>query len=758
MNPILSLARLSARSALARHAAGLLVCCLLGSGTAHAQTPQNTTYTFGYDNMGNLVTATDPRGQVTRYDYDEFGQLKMTTRPLPAARAVQPKIATRFDYRGKLESLTDPRLLQTISVVNGFGETVSLTSPDTGKTTSTFDANGNRVTRTDARNITTTYRYDALERLVREDFPNWTSNVFDYDGGTTGAPQEIGKLTRFSDESGNTVLTYDGFGRLSGKAQTVSTWNGSVKYAVGYSYGSAGVETGKLKVMRYPSGSLLTYGYDQAGRLADIVLHPADASATGTSTTVSITLLKAIAYHATGRVRGWAWGNSTDAKPNENLRDFDLDGRMSSYRLGNPATTGVQRTLGYDAAGRITTMTDKNIASAARTQTFDYDDLDRLVSAAGTSTYRYAYDASDNRIQLTIGATTHTLAISPGSNRLMSTTGPLPARSNQYDNAGNLLTDGTVQYTYSPRGRLIKVTNGSTVVQSRYNALGQRVEKSSGEAFVYDEAGHLIGEYDKRTGRMLREIVYLGDEPVALLTQTVTGTAPAQTVAPNVFYVYSDHLGTPRLITQATDGAIRWRWEQADPFGLLPPDENPSGLGVFTFNLRMPGQYYDRESGLFYNYFRDYDPQTGRYVQSDPIGLDGGINTYGYVGGNPLSLVDPDGLQAIPLPPPIVPATPGNPNPGLFPGNPTKPWTDIFKPSPYFPTWNLNGITPAKGSKICKSKEDIEACKKDADEVYANEMKECDAYKRAFGVHTWRACKGRAADRYAQALLDCERK
>ncbi|MUI12638.1 hypothetical protein GJV26_09160 [Massilia dura] len=178
---------------------------------------------------------------------------------------------------------------------------------------------------------------------------------------------------------------------------------------------------------------------------------------------------------------------------------------------------------------------------------------------------------------LMASATTHTLTISPSSNRLVSTTGPAPAKSNTYDAAGNLLNDGTIQYGYSPRGRLIKVTNGSTVMQSRYKGLGQRVEKSNGDVFVYDEEGPLIGEYSKSTGRMQREIVYLGNEPVALLTQTVTGTAPSQVFTPNVFYIYNDHLGTPRVITQATDNAIRWRWDDADPFGLQPPNENPSG-------------------------------------------------------------------------------------------------------------------------------------------------------------------------------------
>jgi RHS repeat-associated protein len=109
-----------------------------------------------------------------------------------------------------------------------------------------------------------------------------------------------------------------------------------------------------------------------------------------------------------------------------------------------------------------------------------------------------------------------------------------------------------------------------------------------------------------------------------------------------MYFIHTDHLDTPRLITNGTGQAV-WRREQSDPFGGNPPDENPSGLGAFTYNLRLPGQYFDKETNTHYNYFRDYDPAIGRYLQSDPIGLDGGINTYAYVDGNPLSLVDPLG-------------------------------------------------------------------------------------------------------------------
>ncbi|MBU1425895.1 MAG: fibronectin type III domain-containing protein, partial [Gammaproteobacteria bacterium] len=146
-------------------------------------------------------------------------------------------------------------------------------------------------------------------------------------------------------------------------------------------------------------------------------------------------------------------------------------------------------------------------------------------------------------------------------------------------------------------------------------------------------------------------------------TFTVTATNAAGSSAPSVpsnsvtaggsavqaYYVYTDHLDTPRQITD-TSGNIVWQWDSSDPFGNNVPNENPTGQGTFTCNLRHPGQYFDIETGLFQNFHRDYDSATGRYIQSDPIGLRGGINGYTYVENNPLSKIDPTGEFAFILP------------------------------------------------------------------------------------------------------------
>lgn len=141
--------------------------------------------------------------------------------------------------------------------------------------------------------------------------------------------------------------------------------------------------------------------------------------------------------------------------------------------------------------------------------------------------------------------------------------------------------------------------------------------------------------------RASQETVYLGDLPVAVLRPAAITQQRAPT---DVYYVYADHLQAPRVLTRPSDNKMVWRWDYADPFGVDQPEENPNKIGIFTYNPRFPGQVFDKETNGHYNYFRDYDPQTGRYIESDPIGIKGGINTYAYVGGNPLSAVDPFGL------------------------------------------------------------------------------------------------------------------
>ena len=230
-----------------------------------------------------------------------------------------------------------------------------------------------------------------------------------------------------------------------------------------------------------------------------------------------------------------------------------------------------------------------------------------------------------------------TFSVAGSSNQLSSVTGAL-SRTYSYDAAGHTAAYGGVSFTYNAAGRLLTAVNGSATSSYIYNALGQRVQKVTAAgttAFVYDESGHLLGEYDG-TGNAIQEIVWLGDTPVATVRQEACGLS--------IFYIHTDHLNTPRRITRRSTSDVVWSWD-SDPFGTAGPNENPSGLGSFSFNLRFPGQYYDVETGLSYNFYRYYDPSVGGYTQSDPIGLDGGsMSTYSYVNDDPLDYIDPEGL------------------------------------------------------------------------------------------------------------------
>jgi len=184
------------------------------------------------------------------------------------------------------------------------------------------------------------------------------------------------------------------------------------------------------------------------------------------------------------------------------------------------------------------------------------------------------------------------------------------------------------------RATFTKLRPEVTPATYTYNAFGQRVTKTVGgktTIFQYDLQGSLIAEIDAATGKPLREHVHIGREPVAQLT-----TNPANGLV-STQYIHADHLGTPTLLTDDAGNVVADI--EATPFG-----ETYVDYAAVEHNRRFPGQYKDAESGLHYNYFRDYDPSLGRYIQSDPIGLWGGLNTYAYVEGNPLMYIDPFGL------------------------------------------------------------------------------------------------------------------
>ncbi len=202
--------------------------------------------------------------------------------------------------------------------------------------------------------------------------------------------------------------------------------------------------------------------------------------------------------------------------------------------------------------------------------------------------------------------------------------------SYQYDANGNIINDGEHTYSYDARNRLTEVDNENYYL---FNASNMRVKKITSESttlYGWDN-DRIFSEYDG-SGNVIQETVYFGSTPIALLKDE------------SIYRIFADQIDTPRVIADSLNNTL-WTWE-SKPFGENKPNEDVDGNNVnLSYNLRFPGQYYDAETQKHYNFNRDYNPMIGRYVQSDPIGLMAGGNTYGYVDSGILTNSDSSGLM-----------------------------------------------------------------------------------------------------------------
>lgn len=566
-----------------------------------SSTGANTT-SYAYDGNGNLTQITAPLSRVTSSVFDELNRLTQIT------DAESGLTSLHYDAPGNLVGITDPNGNSTTYEYDGLGNLLEIDSPDSGTTSNDYDSAGNLLVSTDARGAVAEYEYDELNRQISAEYalsgsPTQTLS-YTYDQGTYGK----GFLTGAADANHSMSWTIDSKGRL---ASTETTFN-SITHTIDYTY-TDGLRTS----MTLPSGNVINYTYDSSGRVSSVAL--------GVTT-----ILNNVSWEPFGGVAGWTWGNSTT-----HSRTYDDDGRILA--VDSSLSNGLNLEFGYDAANRITSIDD--VGSSPIDWDYDHDDLDRLTGADGPKTITWTYDATGNRLSendSALGSSTYT--VSGSSNQLVLISG-VTSRSYGYDASGNVLSDGTLDLTYNARNRLSHVERGLDDTDYLYDAVGQLIEATgtSGTVrFAYDDEGHLIGEYDA-SGDLIQETVWLGDTPVATIR-------PGSMGGYGFFYIHADQVNAPRRLVEPSNNSIVWRWD-SDAFGNGAPDEDPDANSqIVIYNLRFPGQYYDSITGLHYNYFRDYDPSTGRYVESDPIGLRGGSNIYQYGNANPVQFFDQLGL------------------------------------------------------------------------------------------------------------------
>lgn len=636
---------------------------------------------FAYDKEGNKDRVIDALGRVTDYDYDAHGRILGMVLD---KNGIAAGTTYRYDALDNLKAVVDPNGLVTSYTYNAFGEVVHEYSPDTGNQRYTYDSAGNMRTKKDARDIVTTYGYDALNRMIRVSYPDSGKNeAYVYDEAHPDCPSGerfakglVGKMT---DASGETGYCYDRYGNITRKLQMTQGRTYVLRYLhtdpkgrlPGQDYALQSPPPGNQMIgWTYPDGTGVRIVRDLLGRSAELRVTP-----TNGQTNI---LLSGATYYPFGPVARWTFGNGRVLRRSVN----------ENYQPGFVEDTsggGINEGYWFNAVGNLESLQYANQGAPSRRR-YAYDGLNRLTHVRDDATHsvlqEYAYDATGNRTKkvesgvetlYTYGPARHHLTQIGTQGRVYDAAGnttriemtptsggggedgppggggdPGPGPINPPPSAPHIMQSASAvapnlrEFDYDDTNRMRAVKhNGVVAMNYLYNGIGERVHRagpSGTAASVYDQAGHWIGDYDSN-GQPIQQVIWLDDLPVGLLVGAGAGQ--------KLYYIETDALGTPRVVIDPDRNVAVWRWDLAgEAFGDTLPNEDVDGDGVaLVFDMRFQGQRFDSATGLNYNYMRDYDSSTGRYVEPDPIGLAGGVSTFGYASGRPMNLIDRYGME-----------------------------------------------------------------------------------------------------------------
>ncbi len=561
-------------------------------------TPRWMTYT--YDPVGRVTQITNPDGTFVTTSYDKdtttfidandhkkveikdvYGRLIKVEEYTGTGGAYSLYATTIYEYNalGNLVMLTDDHGNQTTMTYDTLGRKLTMDDPDMGVWSYTYDLNGNLTSQTDAKQKTTNFTYDDLNRVTFKDNPTDPDITYDYDEIFSTNPK--GRLTTLTDASGITKYYYDQLGRT---LKTIKTVDGT-DYTTQTTYDALS----RTKSLTYPDNETVNYTYDTGGNLSSV---PGYATYSG--------------YNALGQIDNITYGNGVTT-----AYSYETDtNRLSTIVTETSAGTGLLNlSYDYDNTDNIEHLTDN--LDGTHTQTFTYDDLDRLTDAY-----------SDN-----YGLLTYT-----------------------YDTIGNIKSKRGVSYTYGgPRPHAVTETNGGTSASDRAFVYNDENKPSSinynGEdtAFVYSgvwsshnraekqtdgpKTIYIGGLYEKR-GNAVTKYIFAGGTRVAVKTSTET------------YYYHQDHLSSTRVVTNSSGN-------QVEEIHYYPYGETLSDTGTVSVKHKFTSQELDSETGLYYYGARCYDPVLGKFTTADSIVPDPtnpqSLNRYSYVLNNPLKYTDPSG-------------------------------------------------------------------------------------------------------------------
>ncbi len=582
-----------------------------------------------YDSEGRLLISFDANEQPTYYDYDDMGNLVKVT----DAR----RIETRYSY-------------------DGFGRRLSEISGSKGTITYQYDTAGNIVKETRENGIVIKRDYDVLNRMTKIVFLKKETGssgknksvekkriIFKYDNCING----VGKLCVVKGAGSTTRYDYDVLGN---RTQVKVKYDNQSKVDITrFQYNA----NSQLIYLMYPSGLEVEYHYAENGNVNKVTAKNHNQIYTVAD------------IESSNRLSAITFGNGLTQKLVHNEQ-----GQLTQITTGDSDTQTQQVNYVYDKAGNISKI--ERPLNTNNTQIFEYDKTNRLVKEiTDKMTQSFEYDATGNRTKSSkiVGnkkEKNRSYVYKANANQLQQ----INKQFLTYDTNGNLIEDrhGKRRFEYGVTNRLTAYyKNGEKKAVYTYNVSGQRIQKvitrnkQAGDTyktlqFSYLPEGWLLSEDGRdelnRKG-FTRDYIWLGDKPIAQIHTRFNKKGKVK--KQNIIYIHTDHLNTPRLATNQSQETV-WNW-QSTAFGEGKANRDVDGDGKKTvIRLRFPGQYFDSESRLHYNHHRDYDPRIGRYIQSDPIGMDGGINRYAYVKNNPIIKIDPEGLVDLNL---MMPGTEG---------------------------------------------------------------------------------------------------